>query len=426
MAPSLNIDGLPYHQALSAVSPENPVLLSHASGHSVIANAAAMRIAGITKETPDPEGGEIIRGPEGEPIGVFRENAEDTLYAAFRNHKADLTPDQLKDESMRTLGLASAECLFKGITSVHDAGASFERIDFYREAAEAGALDIRLWVMINENNDSLRARGAEYRIRRLGNNHLTVGGIKRLIDGALGSHGAWLFEPYDDIDASTGFNTEPIAYLKETARLALEHSFQLCTHAIGDRGVKETLDIYEGLFKYHFDKDKARWRVEHAQNIHPDDISRFKQYGIVAAMQGVHATSDGPWVPKRLGEKRAKERAYVWRSLLDSGAIIANGTDAPVEDVDPIACFYSSVTRRLPDGSLFYPEQCMTREEALRSYTIDAAYAAFEEDIKGSLEPGKLADITVLSKDIMTVPEDEIPETEVVYTIVGGQVKYQR
>jgi predicted amidohydrolase YtcJ len=266
----------------------------------------------------------------------------------------------------------------------------------------------------------------EYKIIGLGDNHLTVRAIKRIIDGALGSHGAWLLEPYTDMPASMGLNTEPLEEMKETARLAIEHGFQFCTHAIGDRANRETLDIYEEAFAAFPDKHDLRWRIEHAQHLHPADIPRFAELGVIASMQGCHCTSDGPWVPRRIGDKRAEEGAYVWRKLLQSGAIICNGTDAPVENVDPLANFYSSVTRQLPDGSQFYPDQCMTRAEALRSYTINAAYAAFEEEIKGSLSVGKLADITVLSQDILTVPAAEILDTEVLYTIVGGEIKYQR
>jgi len=424
--PSPSIDGLPFHYALSEVSPENPVLLSHASGHSCMANARAMELAGITAETPDPEGGEIIRDENGEPIGIFREDAQDPLYEAHKVSEAARTPEKVEAYRRKVVELAANECLSNGITTVHHAGSSFDMIDFYKELAETGQLGIRMWVMINEDNDSLEARGAEYKIYRIGNNHLTVGGIKRLIDGALGSHGAWLFEPYDDLPASVGLNTEPIEDMNVTARLARELGFQLCTHAIGDRANRETLDIYRDSFSTAPERSGLRWRIEHAQHIHPDDIPRFGNMGVIASMQGVHATSDGPWVPKRLGEERSRESAYAWRRLLDSGALIANGTDAPVEDIDPLACFYASITRRLPDGAQFYPEQRMTRGEALRSYTINGAYAAFEEDIKGSLTPGKLADIAVLSDDIMTIPEDEIAGTEVVYTIVSGRILYQK
>jgi predicted amidohydrolase YtcJ len=220
-------------------------------------------------------------------------------------------------------------------------------------------------------------------------------------------------------------NTRPLSDLEETARIAMENDFQLNVHAIGDRANREVLNIYERTFAAQPDRRDLRWRIEHAQHLSAQDIPRFGQLGVIAAMQGVHATSDGPWVMERLGAKRAEEGAYVWQKLMKSGAIIANGTDAPVEDVDPIASYYSSVSRKLADGTVWYPEQRMTRMEALRSYTINGAYAAFEEDRKGSLVPGKLADVTVLSQDILTIPEDSIPATRVVYTIVGGRVVYR-
>jgi predicted amidohydrolase YtcJ len=260
----------------------------------------------------------------------------------------------------------------------------------------------------------------------MGDNRLTIRALKRSIDGALGSHGAWLLEPYLDLPGSAGLNTESLEYLAEAARLAIENDLQLCTHAIGDRGNREILNIYERTFQSYPGRKNLRWRVEHAQHLDPEDIPRFNALGVIAAMQGVHATSDGPWVPKRIGETRAREGAYVWQKLMKSGATVCNGTDAPVEDVNPIACYYASVTRRLPDGSAFYPQQRMTRQEALRSYTIAGAWAAFEEDIKGSLSPGKVADIVILSKDIMTIPDDDILSAEVVYTIVGGEVAYRR
>jgi predicted amidohydrolase YtcJ len=210
---------------------------------------------------------------------------------------------------------------------------------------------------------------------------------------------------------------------RETARIAAEHDFQLCVHAIGDRANRETLDIFEETFKTNQSKD-WRWRIEHAQHLNAADVPRFARLKVIAAMQGVHATSDAPFVIPRLGAARAAEGAYVWQKLLTSGAVVTNGTDAPVEDVDPIASFYASVSRRLKDGSVFYGDQRMSRMEALKSYTLAAAYSAFEEDRKGSLAPGKLADITVLSKDILTIPEEEIPSARVVHTIVGGAIAY--
>jgi len=424
--PQPHVDGLPFHHALSRVSPSNPVLLTHASGHSSIANARAMELAGITKETPDPSGGEIVRDGRGNSIGVFREAAQGLVRNAMRQYFANRTPEQIDAEQRRAVELAVKECLSKGVTSFQDAGSAFKTIDFYKKLVDEGKLGVRLWVMIGESNERLAKHLSDYKIINYGDNRLTVRAIKRFIDGALGAHGAWLLEPYTDLPTSTGLNTTAVAEIAETARLAIQHRFQLCTHAIGDRGNREILNVYENAFREHPEKKDLRWRIEHAQHLHPDDIPRFGQLGVIASMQGIHCTSDGPWVIKRLGEKRAEAGAYVWQKLMKSGAIVSNGTDTPVEDVDPIACFYALVTRRLNDGTSFYPAQRMSRKEALRSYTLNCAVAAFEESLKGSLEPGKLADVTVLSRDIMTIPEDEIPGTEVLYTIVGGKVMYRK
>ncbi len=416
--PPGNVEGLPTHHSLSAVSPDNPVILRHASGHAAFANARAMEMAGVTSETPDPPGGEIVRDADGEPIGAFRETAQRLLSAAAENAEP---PDP-----RRLAELAAEEVLSKGVTSFQDAGVGFGTVDLYKEMVDDGALGVRLWVMIRQPNDRLAALLPEYRMVNYGDDRLTVRGIKVSVDGALGPHGAWLLEPYSDLPTSTGLNTSPIADLRETARIAMENDFQLCVHAIGDRANREVLDTYEAAFEANPDKSDVRWRVEHAQHLHPDDIPRFGQMGVIASMQGVHCTSDGPWVTPRLGEQRAREGAYMWRDLMDSGAVIANGTDAPVEDVSAIASYYATVSRVMNDGTAFFPEQRLTRMEALATYTSLAAYAAFEEDIKGTLTPGKLADIVVLSKDILTIPEAEIPTTDVVYTIVGGRVMYER
>jgi predicted amidohydrolase YtcJ len=249
--------------------------------------------------------------------------------------------------------------------------------------------------------------------------------IKKTIDGALGSRGAWFLEPYADLPGHTGLNTAPLSDVEELARISIDNDVQLCVHAIGDRANREVLNIFEAAFKAHPDRKDLRWRIEHAQHLNAADIPRFGQLGVIASMQGVHATSDAPYVLQRLGAARAEEGAYVWQKLMSSGAMISNGTDVPVERIDTIANFYSTVTRKLADGSTFYPDQRMSREEALKSYTVNAAYAAKEETIKGSLAVGKLADITVLSKDILTVPEDEIRTARVAYTIVGGKVAYR-
>jgi predicted amidohydrolase YtcJ len=416
--PEPNVDGLPTHHTLSAVSPDNPVVLRHASGHAAFANAKAMEMSGITRQTPDPPGGEIVRDASGEPIGAFRETAQGLLGAAYEGSEGA--------DPRRALELANEEVISKGITSFQDAGSGFGTVDLMKEMIDEGDMDVRLWVMLRVSNDRLAERIADYRIIGYGNDHLTVRAIKRSLDGALGPHGAWLLQPYEDLPTSSGLNTSTVQSVRETARIAAEHDFQLCVHAIGDRANRETLDIFEEAYGANPEKTDMRWRVEHSQHLHPDDIPRFGQLGVIASMEGIHCTSDAPYVLERLGEERAEEGAYVWQKLMQTGAVVTNGTDAPVEDVDPIASYYATVSRRLKDGTVFYPDQRMSREEALKSYTMNGAYAAFEEDTKGSLTPGKLADITVLSKDILTIPEDEIPTTQVVFTIVGGKVVYNR
>jgi len=424
-APQPNVEGFPTHEAVSRVTPDNPVLLTHASGHATFANAKAMELAGITRATPNPPGGEILKDRRGNPIGIFRETASGLVRKALAADRAKMTPAEVEAELRRQIALASEEALSKGVTSFQDAGSSFETIDVFKKVVDEGQLRLRLWVMIRAANEELAQKLAAYRLVNYGDKRLTVRAIKLTLDGALGSRGAWLLEPYADLPTSTGLNTVPVDVAKETARLAMQHGFQFCVHAIGDRANRETLNIFEEAFKANPDKTGLRWRIEHAQHISAADIPRFGQLGVIASMQGIHCTSDAPYVIQRLGEKRAEEGAYVWQKLMKSGAIVSNGTDAPVEDVDPIASYYASVTRKLDDGRRFYPDQAMSRMEALKSYTWNAAYAAFEEDIKGSLAPGKLADVTVLSKDILTVPEDEIRSARVVYTIVGGRVMYR-
>jgi predicted amidohydrolase YtcJ len=254
---------------------------------------------------------------------------------------------------------------------------------------------------------------------------LTVRAIKVTADGALGSRGAWLLEPYSDKPESTGLVPAAVQTLPETAQIALDHNMQLCVHSIGDRANREVLNIYEAAFKKNGKNGKdLRWRMEHAQHISAPDIPRFGQLGVIASMQAIHCTSDAVFVPDRLGDKRSEEGAYVWQKLMKTGAVVTNGTDAPVENVDPIPNYYAAVTRKLPDGRVFYGDQRMSRMEALRAYTLQNAFAAFEENIKGSLTLGKLADITILSKDITTVPDEEIRSAKVTYTIIGGKVVY--
>ena len=417
--PEPHVEGFPVHDGLSAISPENPVLLTHASGHALFANAKAMELASVDGSTADPPGGEILHGGDGQPMGLFRETAQDLIHAARGEG-----PSAAEQKKMAEL--AAQECLAKGITSFQDAGSSLETIQFLRDLIEDGATLPRLWMMVRASNDDLRQHlGAVVEATR-DDERLRVGGIKLSIDGALGARGAWLLEPYSDSPGSTGLNLVPLDVAQETAEIAIEEGVQLCIHAIGDRANREVLDLFQATFEAHPDKSDLRWRIEHAQHLHPEDIPRFAELGVVASMQAVHCTSDGPWVPDRLGDQRSEEGAYVWRKLIDSGALVTNGTDAPVEDVSAIASYYSSVSRLLPDGTRFYPDQVMSRQEALESYTLHVAQAVFEEGVKGSLEVGKLADVVVLSQDLLTIPEEDIPATQVDVTILGGEVVHRR
>ena len=414
--PDPNVEGFPLHAALDKVSPNNPVVLTHASGHASFVNAKAMELSGVNKTTPNPTGGEILKDKNGDPTGFMRETAQGLVRR----------PGASEADIRRQLALADEEAIAKGITTFHDAGSSFRTLDVVKKMIDEGQMHVRLWMMIRESNQALTQNVDKYRVIGYGNNQLTVRAIKVTADGALGSRGAWMLEPYADKLDSVGTVPAAVATLPATATIAIDHHMQLCVHAIGDRANREVLNIYETAFKNKNANGKdLRWRIEHAQHLSAADIPRFGQLGVIAAMQANHCTSDGTWVPDRIGDTRAEEGAYVWQKLMKSGAIVANGTDAPVENVDPIPNYYAAVTRKLSNGKVFYPDQRMSRIEALRSYTMANAIAAFEEDIKGSLSLGKLADITVLTKDITTVPEEEIKTAKVAYTIIGGKVVYK-
>ena len=424
--PQPNVEGLPFHHKLSAVSPQNPVFLSHTSGHGVFINKAAMQAAGISRISVDPSGGEIVRDEYGEPIGMLREYAAQPVREALAAYKAQRTLKEIEADMRRQVLLAAQNAIENGITSFQDMGSTWEELDHLKIMAEEGNLPIRLYMAVQEPAVEMEEKLANYRLLGYGNNFLTIRCIgEKVLDGALGTHGGWLLEPYNDLPRSYGLNVTPIPEIRHSAELAIKHDYQLAIQGIGDRAARELFNIYEEQFNLHPEKQDHRWRIEHAQVTHPDDLPRYAALGVIPGTQGIFACSDGPWVLDRLGAERTKERGYIFRSMAESGALIMNGTDPPVEEISPIASFHCSITRKLPDGSIFQPEQRLTREQALRSYTINNAYAAFEEDIKGSITPGKLADITVLSKDIMTVPEEDIPGTEIVYTIIGGEVKYK-
>jgi predicted amidohydrolase YtcJ len=425
--PSPAVEGNPVHASLSAASPNNPVVLSHASGHAIFVNEAMLRLAGITNATANPPGGEILRDASGAATGLLRESAQHLVEPARTRVEATRSRAEREAHARRLVDLAGQDALSKGITSFHDAGTPFATIDLYRQLASAGKLPVRLYVMVRGESmarmDSLLDR---YRMDGYGRGYLTVRAIKRQIDGALGSNGAWLLEPYTDLPRSTGLALEQPSSLQQVATLALKHGYQLATHAIGDRANREVLDVYERATAGAPDRKALRWRIEHAQHIAPPDVQRFATLGVIASMQGIHTISDAPWIPTKLGVERAQRESYLFRSLWDAGVVVTNGTDTPVEDVNPIPSFYGMVARVAKDGRVFVPSQRLTRAEALRAYTLNNAYASFQERELGSLTPGKYADVVVLSKDIMRVPEGEIPSTRADVTVVGGAVKFER
>lgn len=422
--PDKVVKGFQTHEQMSAVSPDNPVYLRHASGHATFANAKAMELAGVNRLSieslsSEVEGGEIIKDELGNPTGVFTERASSLV--------GKLVPRDTEERAELALEMAIQECLEKGITSFHDAGSGQAFIDRLQKFKAEGKLGIRMYTMLTGRQPELLEEWYKRGPMIDPDHFVTVRSIKLNCDGALGPRGAWLLEPYTDRPDHVGHETLPMETVTTVSEKGLEHGFQVCSHAIGDRANREILNRYEGAFQKYPDRTDHRFRIEHAQHLHPDDIPRFGQLGVIAAMQAIHMSSDRPWAIQRLGKLRIKQGAYVWQKLLQSGATIINGTDAPVEPVDQIPSFYASVTRKtlagLPEGG-YEPDQAMSRYEALRSFTIDGAFGEFEEDFKGSIEVGKAADFTVFDKDIMTIPEMEILDTKVAMTIVAGKVAY--
>lgn len=425
--PEKMVQGFPVHNALSEAVPDNPVFLDHASGHAGLANEKAMSIAGVLtlsrEQTEIAVGteGEVIRDPLGNPTGMFNELATGLIEKHI--------PQNSRETDEEAARLVMNRCLQHGITSFHDAGATRSQIDLYTQMAREGKLRTRMYVMITGFDPQLVYEWFSRGPRIEPEGFLTIRSVKLNCDGALGSRGAWLLEPYSDQPTTSGMATLPMDTVLRIANRALQHGFQVCAHAIGDRANREILDNYEQAMQAHPDVKDPRFRIEHAQHVHPDDLGRFAQLGVIPSMQAIHMSSDRPWAIRRLGEKRIKQGAYKWQTLLASGAKIVNGTDTPVEPLDPIPCFYASVTRKTLQGEPpggYEGEEKMTCEQALKSYTLDAAFGAFEEHIKGSITKGKLADFTVFDQDLMTVPEDSILKTKVEMTIVGGKVMYER
>lgn len=420
------VEGLPVHDSLSDATPDHPVMLIHTSGHAVFVNQRAMTLVEVDGNTKPPEGGEIVRDANGRATGMMREAAQDIFRVAYSGHQGRRPAGIAESELRRMVTLAGEESLRHGVTSFQDLGTTFAEVDLLKTMADEGKLPVRLYMAFEEQAADMAGRLDDYRMVGYGDNFLTVRSIgEKVLDGALGTHGGWLLEPYSDMPRSYGLNVVPIEEIEASAKLAIEHNYQMAIQGIGDRAYRELLDIYTAAFAKHPDKTDLRWRIEHAQVIHPDDVQRTVDLGVIPAVQGIFACSDGPWVEERLGAERTRERGYIFNTLAEAGLVPTNGTDPPVDEISPIASFHCSVTRRLPDGTLFQPQEVYSRERALYSYTMGNAIAAFEEDIKGSITPGKLADITVLSQNLLTVSNDTLLDTDVVMTIVGGRIRYR-
>jgi predicted amidohydrolase YtcJ len=409
----------PTHEALTRAVPNNPVVLTRIDGHALLANAMALKAASVTAATRDPSGGRIERNADGSPTGVFVDNAQDLI--------GRVVPDLTRGQTRSAILAAIAETNKWGLIGIHDAGASRETIDIYESLAREGRYNLRNYVLISGDTANVRhylnvgPRSALY------DGHLWVRAIKLYSDGALGSRGAALLAPYSDDPGNTGLLVTAPAQIQAIATRALRRGFQVGVHAIGDRGNRVVLDAYDAALKAVPVADH-RFRIEHAQVIALDDIPRFAKMGVIPSMQPSHQTSDMRWAEDRVGPQRIKG-AYAWRSLLNTGVVIPSGSDFPVEEVNPLISFHSAVSRQdasnWPPGG-WYPEQVMTRDEALKAMTIWPAYAAFQERLMGSISPGKYADFVILDRDIMTVPATEILSTRVVSTWIGGKSVYER
>ena len=411
----------PTHEALSTVSPNNPVYLTRVDGHAGLANRAAMAMAGLTSATADPAGGRIIRGANNEPTGVLIDNAQ----ALVSSRIPPATDRQLEEQIL----LADQEMRRLGITTVHDAGTDSRTVDAYTRLIDAGRLKTRLYVMRRGSLASLQPFFAKGPVVDYARHHMAVRAIKIVADGALGSRGAAMLEPYDDEPGSRGLLTTPPEEIYAQTLAASKAGFQTAVHAIGDRANRIVLDTFERVQREVPGARALRMRVEHAQILDATEIPRFAALGVIASMQATHATSDMPWVPVRIGRARMEEGAYVWRKILATGAVIANGSDFPVEEPDPMRGLYAAITRQDASGQPrdgWMADQRMTRQEALLSFTKSAAFAAHMESLTGSLESGKLADLIVLSSDVMRVPPADILKATVRMTIVGGEVVYDR
>jgi predicted amidohydrolase YtcJ len=408
----------PTAAALDRVAPENPVFLTRIDGHAAVASTSALGQAGITAATADPPGGRILRDSDGRPSGVLIDAAR-TLVSS---HIPRPTRAQIVDRILR----ADRELTRVGLTMVHDAGVSPDVLEVYQQLLTERRLNVRIYVMLHgDAADGWLQRGPLFDAHQ----RLTVRAIKLMADGALGSRGAALLEDYSDEPGTRGLMVTPAAVLYERTRAAAEAGFQTAIHAIGDRANREALDVYERVDRELPRARSLRPRIEHAQILDGTDIPRFAALGVIASIQAVHCTSDMPWAPRRLGDERVAEGAYVWRRLLESGAILANGSDAPVERPHPLEGIYAAITRQSLSGTPaggWMPQERLTAEEAVRALTVNAAYAAHAERDLGSIEVGKLADLVVVSRDILRIAPADIPGTQILRTVIGGRTAFER
>lgn len=408
----------PTHEKLSAAVPDHPVYLVRVDGHAGLANLKAMQAAGVSAATKDPSGGHIERAVDGAPAGVFVDNAQGVMRRAI--------PRPTREDVRRSIVDAVHEAQRWGLTGVHDAGADATDLDVYEELAKTGQLQFRINAMISDDAPTIEAWFKRGPLMDGYQGTLWVRSVKLYADGALGSRGAALLEPYSDDPKNIGLLVSAPAHIQEVAAGALKAGFQVNTHAIGDRGNRLVLDAYQAALKATPTADH-RFRVEHAQILNFDDIPRFAALGVIPSMQASHQTSDMYWAGARLGSGRLLG-AYAWRSLLNTGVVVPNGSDFPVEQVNPLISFHSAVSRQdardWPPGG-WYPAERMTREEALKAMTIWPAFAAFQERVLGSLTPGKYADFVVLDQDIMRCPAELILHTRVLSTWVGGARVYE-
>jgi predicted amidohydrolase YtcJ len=409
----------PDHRPLTAAAPGRPVWLSRVDGHASWANLKAMQVAGVTRRTADPSGGKIERDGRGEPTGVFVDNAQDLVEKA--------RPEPTREQIKGWLSLSLKRLAEAGLTEIHDASVDPGDVEAYRELADAGQLPLRVYLMWNGIGKSQIEPLVEQPPFSNYKDRLTLRAVKLMIDGAMGSRGAVFLEDYSDDKGNRGlFVTEP-AELERRAALAMRKGYQVCTHAIGDRGIRLTIDAYEkALARIH--PADPRPRIEHLQCITQADVARLMPLGIIASMQPSHATSDMYWAEDRVGRERGRG-LYAWRWVLDAGVPIAAGSDFPVDPERPLIGLHSAVTRQdlksWPPGG-WHPDQRMTLAEALAAYTTGAAYAAYEEDHRGRIAPGYWADLTVIGKDLRSIPPEEIADAGIDFTIVGGSVVYEK